>query len=226
MRPSEVVAADGGLRAVSQQPTALRPLKRRWLLVGGALAVWVLLGLGPAWAAQPGNPATSEAAAALFLFELSMLMLFGRLLGEVAQRFGQPSVIGQLAAGVLLGPSVFGLLWPTAHAMLFPENPELKGMLQAVSQLGVMLLLLITGMEVDLKLVKKVRLAATSASLGGIVVPFALGFALGQALPAALLPDPAMRLVTSLFWGTAHAISSVKVVPMVVKEMDFTRRNL
>lgn len=226
MRPSEVVAADGGLRVVSQQPTALRPLKRRWLLVGGALAVWVLLGLGPAWAAQPGNPATSEAAAALFLFELSMLMLFGRLLGEVAQRFGQPSVIGQLAAGVLLGPSVFGLLWPTAHAMLFPENPELKGMLQAVSQLGVMLLLLITGMEVDLKLVKKVRLAATSASLGGIVVPFALGFALGQALPAALLPDPAMRLVTSLFMGTALAISSVKVVAMVVKEMDFTRRNL
>lgn len=187
--------------------------------------VWFLM-MTPAWAGTTSTAATPEATAALFLIELALLMLLGRLLGEVAQRLGQPAVIGQLLAGVLLGPSVFGLVWPSAHAALFSDDSSLKSMVEAVSQLGIMLLLLITGMEVDPKLVKKVRFTATSASLGGIILPFALGFGLGQILPSSLLPHAGMRLITSLFLGTALSISSVKVVAMVVKELDFTRRNL
>jgi Kef-type K+ transport system membrane component KefB/nucleotide-binding universal stress UspA family protein len=81
-------------------------------------------------------------------------------------------------------------------------------------------------METDLKLVRKVRRAAVSISLTGVAVPFACGFALGLFLPESLLADPGKRLLTSLFLGIALSISSIKIVAAIVREMDFTRRNL
>jgi Kef-type K+ transport system membrane component KefB/nucleotide-binding universal stress UspA family protein len=107
-----------------------------------------------------------------------------------------------------------------------PRNPEQKSMVDAVSQLGILMLLLLTGMETDLKLVRRVGRAAVMVSAAGVAVPFACGAALGQALPESLLPDPDQRLVTSLFLGTALSISSVKIVALVVREMNFMRRNL
>jgi Kef-type K+ transport system membrane component KefB/nucleotide-binding universal stress UspA family protein len=81
-------------------------------------------------------------------------------------------------------------------------------------------------MEMDLKLVRKVGGTAVAISLTGIAVPFIFGFALGQFLPESFLPDAGHRLVTSLFLGTALSISSIKIVAMVVREMNFMRRNL
>jgi len=99
-------------------------------------------------------------------------------------------------------------------------------MLDAVAQVGILLLLLLTGMETDLKLVRKIGLPALSVSVAGIVVPFVCGFVLGEFLPDSLLPHPEARLITSLFLGTALSISSVKIVAMVVREMHFMRRNV
>ncbi|MDB5596446.1 MAG: sodium/hydrogen exchanger [Hyphomicrobiales bacterium] len=161
-----------------------------------------------------------------FLVQVLVLIVVGRVLGEVMQRLGQPAVMGQLLAGVLLGPSVLGALAPDIQHVLFPPRPEQKAMLNAVSELGILMLLLLTGMETNLELVSRVRRTALSISLSGIIVPFACGFALGETLPAAMLPHPEMRLITSLFLGTALSISSVKIVAMVVREMGFTRRNV
>jgi Kef-type K+ transport system membrane component KefB/nucleotide-binding universal stress UspA family protein len=141
-------------------------------------------------------------------------------------RIGQPSVMGQLLAGILLGPSLFGWLWPDAQHWLFPDSKDQKSMVDAISQFGILLLLLLTGMETDLKLVRKVRRAAASISLTGVAVPFCCGVALGWFLPEALLPDPSKRLLTSLFLGIALSISSIKIVAAIVREMNFTRRNL
>ncbi|HKM74724.1 MAG TPA: cation:proton antiporter, partial [Stellaceae bacterium] len=163
---------------------------------------------------------------ALFLGEIVLLLLVGRLMGEAMQRIGQPAVMGQLIAGILLGPSVFGAIWPEAERAVFAANPQQKSMIDAVSQLGVLMLLLLTGMETDLRLVKRARRAAISTSAAGIVVPFACGFALGELLPAAMLPQPDQRIVTSLFVGTALSIASVNIVVMVVREMGFMRRNV
>lgn len=162
----------------------------------------------------------------LFLVQIAVLLLVGRLLGEAMQRLGQPAVMGQLIGGLLLGPSVLGALWPAAEHAIFPAIPEQKSMTAAVSQLGVLMLLMLTGMETDLKLVRKVGRAAVSVSIGGVCLPFACGFILGQSLPDALLPGPDRRLIGSLFLGTALSISSVKVVAMVVREMNFMRRNV
>jgi Kef-type K+ transport system membrane component KefB/nucleotide-binding universal stress UspA family protein len=175
-----------------------------------------------AFAAEDGKGPLTE----LLFAQIIVLIFCGRLLGEAMQRIGQPAVIGQLLAGLLLGPSVLGLFWPDAQHFLFPKAIEQKAMLDAVAQVGILLLLLLTGMETDLKLVRKVGAPALSISLMGIIVPFACGFALGEFLPESLLPHPEARLITSLFLGTALSISSVKIVAMVVREMHFMRRNV
>jgi hypothetical protein len=86
----------------------------------------------------------------VFLAQLITLLVCGRVLGELMQRVGQPAVMGQLIAGILLGPSVLGTLWPGFQHFLFPASPEQKAMIDAISQLGILLLLLLTGMETDL----------------------------------------------------------------------------
>lgn len=168
----------------------------------------------------------SEHRATMFLLQVALLVVVGRLLGELMQRVGQPSVIGQLLAGILLGPSVFGALAPELQPIVFPVRGEDRQMLNAVSELGVLMLLLLTGMETDLALVKRVRKTATFISIGGILIPFACGYALGEFLPDAVLPDPGRRLFTSLFLAVALSISSVKIVAAVLREVDFLRRDL
>jgi Kef-type K+ transport system membrane component KefB/nucleotide-binding universal stress UspA family protein len=186
-------------------------------------AAFLALSMGAAFAADTPRGGPSDF---IFLAELVVLILVGRLLGEAMQRIGQPSIMGQLLAGILLGPSLFGWLWPDAQHWLFPAAKEQKSMIEAISQFGILLLLLLTGMETDLKLVRKVRRAAACVSLTGVAVPFACGVTLGLLLPDSLLPDPGKRLLTSLFLGIALSISSIKIVAAIVREMNFTRRNL
>ncbi|WP_433995843.1 cation:proton antiporter domain-containing protein [Bradyrhizobium genosp. L] len=162
----------------------------------------------------------------ILLAQIALLIAVGRGLGELMQRIGQPSVIGELLGGLLLGPSLFGWLWPSAHALVFPASGEQKALVDGIAQFGILLLLLLTGMETDLKLVRKVGRAAATISVAGIAVPFACGFALGEFLPQSLLPHPEERLIASLFLGTALSISSVKIVAVVVREMNFMRRNV
>src|ERR1700716_1192293 len=180
---------------------------------GAAVLLVGVFGAGGALAAE-GGAGPSEA---LFLTQIVVLMLSGRLLGEAMLRIGQPAVMGQLLAGVILGPSLLGLVWPDLQHALFPSSPTQKSMLDAISQFGILLLLLLTGMETDLKLVRKVGAAAISVSLTGVAVPFACGVALGELLPESLLPRPDQRLLTSLFLGTALSISSIKIVGRTVR---------
>lgn len=163
---------------------------------------------------------------AIFVAQLILLLLVGRLTGEVMARIGQPAIFGQLLAGVLLGPSVFGALLPDLHHLVFPDTPALKSMINAVSQIGIMLLLLLTGMETDLSQINRKRAAVISGSVFGIAVPFACGVALAYALPQSLIPTQVERLVTALFLGTALSISSVKIVAMVLMEIGAIRRDL
>ena len=191
--------------------------------IGGYAILALMLGAGSSFAAEGGKGGPSEV---IFLTQLITLMVVGRLLGELMNRIGQPSVMGMLLGGIMLGPSVLGVLWPDLQHAVFPSAPEQKAMLDGVSQFGILLLLLLTGMETDLKLVRTVGRAALSISVTGVAVPFICGFILGQLLPDSLLPHPDHRLLTSLFLGTALSISSIKIVAAIVREMGFTRRNL
>ena len=163
---------------------------------------------------------------AVFAAELILLLFTGRLLGEGMSRIGQPAIFGQLLGGVLLGPSVFGALMPELHHAIFPGTPSLKSMIGALSQIGILLLLLLTGMETNLALVSRKRRAVISTSFFGIAVPFVCGVALAYALPAELIPSPVAQVVTALFLGTALSISSVKIVAMLLMEVGAIRRDV
>jgi len=154
---------------------------------------------------------THDASVVIFITQLVVLLVAGRIAGELAQRVGQPPVLGQIIAGVLLGPSLFGVLAPDLWHSLFSSAPEQRAMLDAVAQLGIVLLLLMTGMDTDLSVFRDARRAALSISLSGIVVPFACGYTRGALLPDALLPSPPRRVISALFLGTALSISSVKI---------------
>ncbi|MBV9242459.1 MAG: cation:proton antiporter, partial [Acidobacteria bacterium] len=177
------------------------------------------------FAEQP-NGGSSEHMVAIFLIEVMLMLVFGRLLGELMQRFGQPEVMGQLIAGIIIGPSVFGAISPQIYKFIFPDIVAQQKMIDAISQIGILMLLVLTGIETDLKLVAKVRSTAFFTSLAGILFPFACGYVVGEFLPAQMIPDPTKRFATSLFIATALSISSVKIVAMVIMEVGFLRRNV
>ena len=211
-------------RACQEQCGAAAPVNRAaWRWGWFLLATFVLGFPAPALAAQA---APSENLLPVFIAQLGILLLIGRIMGEVAQRIGQPPVMGQLIGGLLLGPSVLGALWPDAERALFPSAEAQKYLIEGVAQLGILMLLLLTGMETDLALVRRVGRAAVTVAIAGVAIPFACGVWLGFMLPDALLPKPDARLVTALFIGIALSISSVKIVAMVVREMNFMRRDI
>jgi len=161
----------------------------------------------PGKAAGNGSSSSGKAEGVL-VAEVLLLLLVGRVLGEGMQRIGQPPLMGQLLAGIVLGPSLFGWVWPQAQHFLFPADPAQKGMIDGLSQIGILMLLLLTGMETDLKLVRKSGFAAIAIALCGIAFPFACGFLLGQFGPSEMFGS-GDRLVPSLFLGTALSISSI-----------------
>jgi Kef-type K+ transport system membrane component KefB/nucleotide-binding universal stress UspA family protein len=166
------------------------------------------------------------ASGAIFLAQIVVLLLTARLLGELLSRWGQPPVMGQLLAGIALGPSVLGHIAPAAELALFPHVPQQSAMLEAVAQLGVLLLLLLTGMETDLSVMRRSGRAAISVSLAGIALPFLFGVLAIELLPAAMLARPHERTLLALFIGTALAVSSVKIVAALVRELGFIRRTV
>ncbi|PBB77994.1 potassium transporter [Mesorhizobium sp. WSM3879] len=169
---------------------------------------------------------TGMSSEGIFVLEVILLLVVGRGIGELLERLGQPAVMGQLIGGILLGPSLLGWLWPAAERLVFAGDAAQKSMINAIAQFGVLMLLLLTGMETDLRLVRRVGRACFSISATGVAVPFALGFVAAQFMPASLLATGSERIVSGLFLGTALSISSVKIVAMVVREMNFMRRDL
>lgn len=161
----------------------------------------------------------------VFWTQLLVLLVVARLLGTLMRRLGQPAVIGELGAGLVLGPSLLGRLAPDALAWLVPADELQSGMLAAVAWLGVLLLLIETGLETDLGLVRRLGRATALVSAGSIIAPLVAGLAVGIALPAVFrgpLGDP---VVFALFVATALSISSLAVVGKVLGELGLMRRN-
>jgi Kef-type K+ transport system membrane component KefB len=162
----------------------------------------------------------------VFWLELFVLLLAARGLGTLMRRLGQPTVIGELAAGLLLGPSIFGQLAPAAQAWLFPSDPVQRALLASVGWLGAFLLLIVTGLETDLGLVRRLGVKAAQVALGSLVIPVLCGFAVGFVMPDVFLGPNAQREVFALFMATALGISALPVIAKVLSELDLMRRNI
>ncbi len=162
----------------------------------------------------------------LLLFWLQLLVLFvaARGLGLLAQRFGQPSVIGELAAGLVVGPSLLGRLFPDVAAWLFPGDDVHSGILLAVAWIGVILLLVETGFETDLALLSRMGGSTAMVPLGSLVLPLALGIGTGFVMPDVFVAEG--RTIFALFIGVSLAISALPVVAKVLIELRLMRRNV
>lgn len=160
------------------------------------------------------------------LVQMALLLFTARALGEIAQRFRLPSVVGEILAGIVLGPSLLSGLVPALGHWIVPQTPTQGHLLEVVSLIGVMFLLLLTGLETDLALIRRQARTAASASIGGITVSFSSGFLLGWTLPDSLLANDQQRLVFSLFVATAMSISAIPVIAKVLMDMNLMRRDV
>ncbi|HSH22623.1 MAG TPA: cation:proton antiporter [Acidimicrobiales bacterium] len=167
-----------------------------------------------------------EHALLLFLLQFVLLLVVARALGQVATRFGLPSVVGELLAGFLLGPTLLGTIAPGIHEYVFPQEPAQVHLLEVVSWLGVIMLLILTGLETDVALITRKGKKAAAISLGGIAIPFASGVGLGFLVPEDFLGAPDQRLVFALFIGTAMSISAIPVIAKVLMELRIIRRDI
>ena len=141
----------------------------------------------------------SEIQVLRFLIQFTLLFVVARILADIMKRLGQATVIGELLAGIILGQSLLGHFAPAFHQLLFPPEPLADHLLEAIAWIGVIMLLLYTGLETDLGILRSVGRAAVAISWLGMLVPLATGFALGWEIPVGYLAHPNDRLIFSLF---------------------------
>lgn len=161
----------------------------------------------------------------IFWVGLVLVVALARGLGLLARKVGQPAVIGELAAGIVLGPSVLGRLAPDAFEWLFPADDVQTAMLFTVAWLGVVMLLVVTGYETDLNLIRRLGRAAGIVSTGSLVVPMVFGLGVGLVMPSLFLGEQGDRTVFALFLAAALSISSLPVIAKILSEMGFMRRD-
>jgi Kef-type K+ transport system membrane component KefB/nucleotide-binding universal stress UspA family protein len=168
--------------------------------------------------------AASHAEVLQLVIQIAVLLAAARFLGGLAQRLGQPAVVGEILAGVVLGPSLLSGIFPWIEQWIVPQTQAQGYMLEVVALIGVMLLLVITGLETDLALIRRRIGVALGVGAGGLIIPFILGLLLGFALPESLVGDPSERTVFALFVATALAISAIPVLAKILMDLDLMRR--
>ncbi|MEQ8672408.1 MAG: cation:proton antiporter [Aggregatilineales bacterium] len=160
------------------------------------------------------------------LIEIVVLLFVARFFGEIAQRMGQSSVVGEILAGIVLGPSLLSGLFPFIAEWIVPSNNVGGYLLEEISLLGIIFLLLITGLETDLALIRRQARSALGVALGGLTITLGFGFLLGLALPNDLLVEPDDEVVFAMFLAISMAISAIPVIAKVLMDLNLTRRDV
>jgi Kef-type K+ transport system membrane component KefB len=160
--------------------------------------------------------------AAAFLLQMAVILATCRLVGLAGRRLGQPQVVGEMVAGLLLGPSLLGLLLPGVHARLFPR--ESLQVLYVVAQLGVGLYMFLVGVEFNTELFRSRLRRAVTVSLSGMLVPFALGAGLAVAFARVpgLFAEHASPTEAMLFLGAAMSITAFPMLARIIHERGLT----
>ncbi len=160
-----------------------------------------------------------------FLLSLATLLAMARVLGEAARAAGMPLIIGEIFAGIALGPTVLGRLAPGAYAGLFPSGAP-KVMLGAYTNVAVVLLLVVAGLEVDLSVVRRRGRSALFTSVLGIALPLGGGILLGFLLPDSDLVQPSHRVLFAFFIGVALSISALPVIAKTLLDLGLFKTEM
>ncbi|MDB5273830.1 MAG: transporter, family [Chitinophagaceae bacterium] len=161
---------------------------------------------------------------AILLLQIITIIVVARILGYLCKKIRQPSVIGEIAAGILLGPSFVGMHFPEFSAFLFP--PQSLGNLQFLSQIGLIMFMFVIGMELDLKVLKNKANDAVVISHASIIIPFALGMGLAFFIYKEFAPTDIKFISFALFMGIATSITAFPVLARIVQERGLSKHKL
>jgi len=162
----------------------------------------------------------------LFLVQLLILMGCARGAGALLRRFNQPSLPGEILVGLLLGPTILGRYVPELHQLLFPAEQIQWAMLDTVAWLGVLFLLLDTGLEVDFSIAWRRRGSALIIAVSDIILPILIVFAVFIWMPDRYFVDPAQRWLVCLFVATVLTISELPATARVLSELKLLKTDM
>ena len=162
----------------------------------------------------------------ILLLQLASMLVLARIFAEIAQKFKQPAVVGEILAGILIGPTILGTFYPEAFEFLFKSHPMSNIALAGYSQVAVVLLLFIAGLEVDLNLVFSQGRRALNISFYGLVIPFAFGFTAPFFFAEFFGFSEGSKLLFSLFMGTAMAISALPVIVRTLMDLNLFKSRM
>lgn len=171
-------------------------------------------------AAAPPTAHAVENVLLVVLVQLAVIIAAARVFGMLFRRFGQPQVCGEIAAGLILGPSLFGRFFPEISTKIF--SPTVNPIFSIMSQVGLVLLMFLIGMEFEFGHLKTNRRAAVSVSLAGIILPFSLGLWLGYYMHDALHLE-SQPLHFALFMATAMSITAIPILGRIMVELQLNR---
>lgn len=162
----------------------------------------------------------------VFLVQVTLLVGVARLGGTLLKRLGQPPVVGELLAGVVLGPSLFGLIWPSGYDWVFVADPVVNSATFGLAWLGVVFLLVVMGYETDLGIIARFRTVALVVATGSLLAPFivtgGLGLFLSDQFSGSLDPP---SWVFAAFFALALSVSALPVVGKILSDLGVLRRN-
>ena len=189
----------------------------------------VIAGPARSVAVAPTTAITQPAAAAtpnvpLLLAQIIVILVAARLTGALVRRLGQPQVVGEMLAGIALGPSLLGAHAPSISAALFPANS--LGFLNALSQIGLLVFMFLVGLEVDPKVIRERGRAAIVISHASIVAPFVLGAMLAIGLYPTLAGQGVTFTGFALFMGAAMSVTAFPVLARILRERQMIRTPL
>lgn len=169
----------------------------------------------------------SHADVVQLLVQLGIMLIMGRLLAELARKLKQPAVVGEIIAGILLGPTILGMINPDWFHALFPVPSGAGTVLTGLVQVAVVMLLFIAGLEVDLQIVWQQGKRAVTTSLFGLVIPFVIGFVFPYYFPEFFgIAETGEHLTFALFMGTAMAISALPVIVRILMDLNLFRSRM
>lgn len=161
---------------------------------------------------------------AVFLLQLIVIILAAQVCGYLVKKIGQPSVMGEILAGIILGPSLVGAIFPGFTAFVFP-SASLDN-LKMLSQIGLILFMFVIGMELDLNIIKKKAKSAVLISNVSIVFPFALGVGLSFYLYTDFCPAGIPKYAFALFIGIAMSITAFPVLARIIRDKGLTNTRM
>ncbi|MBN2461909.1 MAG: cation:proton antiporter [Candidatus Cloacimonetes bacterium] len=162
----------------------------------------------------------------LFLLQLFVLMGCARGFGELLRHWKQPALTAEILVGIILGPTIMGRFLPVVHSFLFPADAIQQAMLDTIAWLGVLLLLLDTGLEIDFSVAWRQRGNAFLIAISDIIIPMVVAFAAVFFLPGRYMVNPDQRLVFSLFMATVMTISALPVAARVFHDIGLLKADL